>query len=81
MPRVTLELDEDTLLRARAEAEREGLTVEAWLEHIVREAVPGARPREDWPAELVALIGTWGDFPSAEEIRSGSADDVPRESP
>lgn len=79
MPRVTLELDPDTLLRARAEAEREGLTVEVWLERLVQDAVREARPPENWPSELVASFGTWGDFPSAEDIRSGSAEDVPRE--
>jgi hypothetical protein len=34
-----------------------------------------------WPESLIKLVGTWADddFPSLEEIRARSGEDVPRE--
>lgn len=75
MAQVTIYLDDETLARARAAAEREGVSLSAWLGRLARE-----RTRTEWPPELVASFGTWDDFPSAEEIRSGQPNDAPRES-
>ena len=74
MPFVTFDLDDETHARVRAAADRAGLPVEEWLAGLVRK-----RTRSDWPPELVASFGTWEDFPSAEELRSGSVPDLPRE--
>jgi hypothetical protein len=74
MAQVTLYMDDDTVRRLRAAAEQAGLSMSAWLAQLVRE-----RTRATWPAEVVALAGAWGDLPTAEELRAGSAQDVPRE--
>jgi hypothetical protein len=71
---VTLYLDEETLGRVRAAAEASGLSMSAWLVRLVRE-----RTRTEWPPEVAALAGAWGDLPTAEEIRASLPDDVPRE--
>lgn len=74
MAQVTLYMDDDTVARMRAAAEQAGLSMSAWLARLVRE-----RTRTEWPAEVATLVGAWADVPDAEELRAGSAADVPRE--
>jgi hypothetical protein len=74
MGQVTLYMDDDTLARMRGAAVASGLSMSAWLAQLVRE-----RTRQEWPAEVAALAGAWTDLPSAEELRAGFGQDVPRE--
>jgi len=37
------------------------------------------KPVSSWPESVKELAGAWPDFPTAEEIRSGLGEDVPRE--
>lgn len=74
MAQVTIYMDDDTVARMRAAAEQAGLSMSAWLARLVRE-----RTRTEWPAEVAALAGAWADVPDAEELRTGSASDFPRE--
>ena len=48
--KVTLSLSTDTLQRARAEAEREGMTLSAWMDRAARRAVlrEAARRNQEW---------------------------------
>jgi len=32
-----------------------------------------------WPESVARLAGAWADFPTAEEIRAGLGEDLPRE--
>ena len=72
MAQVTIYLDDDTLLRMRTAAERAGVSMSAWLAHLVRE-----RTRTEWPPDVVALAGAWSDLPAASDLR-GHAKDLPR---
>lgn len=74
MGQVTLDMDEDTLDRMRAAAEAAGLSMSAWLAERVRE-----RTRPEWPPEIAALAGAWGDMHTAEDLRASQPADVPRE--
>lgn len=76
MAQVTIYMDDETAARMRASARAAGVSMSAWLAHLVRE-----RTRTEWPAEVASLAGAWADFPSAEEIRSTQGADLPREPP
>ena len=74
MSQVTIYLDEDAELRARKAAESEGISLSKWIAGVVRE-----KAVTSWPKDILALAGTWPDFPSAEELRSAQPDDAERE--
>ncbi|MGR8935403.1 MAG: CopG family transcriptional regulator [Gammaproteobacteria bacterium] len=75
MTHLTIELDEQTGYDLEARARAEGLDVQEWVERLVRRHV-----HPQWPDSVRALVGAWPDFPSAEELRQGGGQDVPRES-
>lgn len=75
MAQITLYLDDETMSRMRLAAQAAGLSMSAWVGHLVRE-----RTRDTWPDEIVALAGAWPDLPKAEALRATSAPDAERES-
>lgn len=74
MAQVTIYLDDDTARRMREAARASGLSMSAWLARLVRE-----QTRSTWPEEVSALAGSWQDAPDPQELRSVSAEDLPRE--
>jgi hypothetical protein len=75
MTPLSIELDEQTGLDLQARAQAEGLKPQEWVERLIRRHV-----HPHWPDSVRALAGAWPDFPSAEELRAGSGEDVARES-
>jgi hypothetical protein len=75
MAQITLYLDVETMSRMRLAAQAAGLSMSAWVGHLVRE-----RTRDTWPDEILALAGAWPDLPEAAMLRATSALDTERES-
>jgi hypothetical protein len=65
MARVTVNLDDETILAMRAAAEADGGSLSAWLARLVRDRMGRA-----WTAGPGAGAATWADFPSADAIRA-----------
>lgn len=72
MPQVTIYLNDKAASQARQAAKAQGLSVSRWIANRVEEST-----RDEWPAEVLALAGTWreDDFPSAEELRASHPPD------
>ena len=74
MAQVTLYLDEDTQAKAKIAAKDSGLSVSRWVARLIRE-----KTADGWPESVSRLAGAWGELPTAEELREGLPEDVPRE--
>ena len=74
MGQVTLYLDAETEARMKEAAKAEGVSQSRWLADLIRE-----RTAKEWPPSVAALAGAWADLPSAEELRQGLGEDIPRE--
>jgi len=73
MAQVTLYLDEQTEEQMKAAARTAGVSNSRWVADLIRE-----RTASEWPESVRRLAGAWADFPTAEELREGLPDDVPR---
>lgn len=74
MGQVTLYLDVDTEAKLREAAKAAGISQSQWVARLIRE-----RTSSQWPDSVSRLAGAWADFPTAEELRSGEVEDLPRE--
>ena len=75
MGQVTPYLDDETEAKMKEAAAEAGVSQSRWVSGLIRQ-----RTATQWPEAIVRLAGAWADFPSAEEIRAGQSEDVPRES-
>lgn len=76
MPQVTIYLDKETEQKMRAYVKAKGISQSRWIASLIREKL-----QSEWPEYVAALAGAWRDFPALEEIRSGTAEDLSRETP
>ena len=74
MPQLNLYVDEATHLHIKRSAKASGVSLSKWVSALVRE-----KTASEWPAEVLALSGTWKDFPSLKAIRKTRGKDLPRE--
>ena len=74
MPQLNLYVDKSTHTRIRRAAKAAGMSPSKWVATLVTENTAA-----QWSAEVLALAGTWKDFPSLEEIRAGDGQDTPRD--
>jgi hypothetical protein len=74
MAQVTLYLDAEIEARMKDAAKAAGVSQSRWLADLIRE-----RTANEWPPSMAELAGAWSDMPTAEELRRGSGQDVPRE--
>ena len=75
MPQLNLYVDESTHARIKRAAKASGVSLSKWVSNLIAE-----RTSSQWPPEVLALAGSWSDFPSLEDIRAGQGQDAPRES-
>ncbi|MBK1727077.1 CopG family transcriptional regulator [Halorhodospira neutriphila] len=75
MGEVTIYLDDEHERRLKRAAQSAGLPVSRWVAYVIEE-----HTCTQWPESIQAMAGTWKDFPTAEELRQGSAADSARES-
>ncbi|MBI9083209.1 MAG: ribbon-helix-helix protein, CopG family [Desulfobacterales bacterium] len=74
MAQVTIYLDPETERRMNALVKKSGISKSKWISRLIRE-----KTAERWPETIREMAGSWGDFPSAEEIRAGMGEDGNRE--
>lgn len=76
MGQITIYLDDETERLVKRHVKSSGQSVSGWISEAVRR-----RARSEWPAEVLALFGSWrdDDFPDAEELRKGYGNDSRRE--
>ena len=73
MAQVTLYIDDATQKRLREVAARRKVSQSQFVGDLIRKATAN-----EWPPEVLALIGSVPDFPTAEELRAGLGQDAPR---
>lgn len=76
MAQVTIYLDDELAQAVRARAQAAGQSVSAFIAQLLR-----AQERREWSPGFWEAVGTIPDFPTAEEIRTGYGDDLPRVPP
>lgn len=76
MSQITIYLDEDTAKLLKSQVEASGESASKWISEAIRK-----RARTEWPADVLALLGSWKDidFPEAEQLRKGYGQDARRE--
>jgi hypothetical protein len=74
MSQLTLYLDAETEEKLKAAAKAAGVSQSRWVADLIRE-----KTATRWPESVARLAGAWTDFPTAEEIRAGLGEDLPRE--
>ena len=74
MGQVTIYIDEETEKKMNASAKAKKVSRSRWVTEVIREKVA-----KEWPASVRELVGSWKDFPSAEELRSDDGQDTKRE--
>ena len=76
MGQITLYLDGETEEKMKTAARASGVSQSRWVAELIRE-----KTATEWPASIVQLAGAWAedDFPSLDEIRQGTPQDLPRE--
>jgi hypothetical protein len=74
MAQVTIYLDKETEEKMRMYTKSKAISQSQWIANLIRE-----RLRTEWPEEVIALAGSWRDFPPVEEIRAGMGKDAKRE--
>lgn len=74
MGQVTIYLDPETEAKLHEAAKKNGLSLSKWVANLIRE-----KTATSWPSSITKLAGAWKDMPTAEEIRGGTGEDLPRE--
>jgi hypothetical protein len=74
MGQLTIYLDPETEKKLHEAAKKNGLSLSRWVANLIKE-----KTANTWPDSVVELAGAWKDLPTAEELRKGAGDDLPRE--
>ena len=74
MGQVTIYLDDETERQMVAMASAMGVSKSKWIASAIRSHL-----LDEWPPEVRRLPGSWADFPTVEELRSGLPADTERE--
>jgi hypothetical protein len=56
MSQITIYLDDSLADRLRKAAERDGVSLSSWVAQVIAD-----RTADSWPADILALSGTWAD--------------------
>jgi hypothetical protein len=75
MGQITIELDAELESRVQDIIASKNISLSRWIENLIQENIS-----REWQETVRQLAGAWKDFPSLEEIRKGTGDDIPRES-
>lgn len=75
MGQVTIYLEDELEAKMVADAKARNLSKSKWIAAVIREKLIN-----EWPHEVREAAGSWGDFPSLEEIRGETPPDSKRES-
>jgi predicted Zn-dependent protease len=75
MAQVTIYIDAETEKRMQKIIEKSGVSKSKWITDLIRE-----KTANTWPDSVKEAVGSWGDFPDAEDLRKNLGEDVERES-
>jgi hypothetical protein len=75
MGQVTLYLDPETEMKLKSAAKAAGVSQSRWVAALIQQ-----KTASEWPDSIARLAGAWKDLPTAEEMRAGVPEDIPRES-
>lgn len=75
MMQITLTIDSNLQTEVEAAAQMAGVSLSEWIMNLIRDKTS----HDDWPATVRELAGAWPDMPTAEDIRKGFWDNLPRE--
>lgn len=75
MAQITLYIDDSTQSRLRDAAARQQVSQSQFVAELIRRATDTT-----WPDEVLALAGSVPDFPQADALRAGLAEDAARPS-
>jgi predicted DNA-binding protein len=73
MPEIAIELDDETAKRLSQASEKDGISPSAWVKQAIR-----IRLEDKLPDSFFAVLGTWEDSRSAEEIFRDIRSEVPQ---
>jgi predicted transcriptional regulator len=73
MTEIAIELDDKTAERLREVSEKDGITPSAWIQRAIHTQLD-----EKLPESFFAVLGTWEDDRSAEEIFRDIRDEAPQ---
>ena len=74
MGQVTIYLEEEIERQMVAAAKSAHLSKSKWIAKLIQDKVAN-----EWPQSIVELAGSWGNFPTIDEIRSNTGNDINRE--
>ncbi len=74
MGQVTIYLEENIEQKMIDAAKSAHLSKSKWIAKLIQDKVAN-----EWPPSVVALAGSWEDFPSTDEIRNNHGNDAERE--
>lgn len=74
MGQVTIYLDKEIEQKMVLAAQAAHLSKSKWIASIIQQNIAN-----DWSESVQQLSGSWGDFPTIDEIRSTNGADAPRE--
>jgi hypothetical protein len=74
MGQVTIYLDDEIERKMNEAVKSAHVSKSKWIAQLVQEKLDN-----EWPASIVAMAGSWDDFPSLEDIRQTQGIDIPRE--
>ena len=75
MGQVTIYLNDDLEAKMNNAVKSMNISKSKWIAKLIKEKIS-----TDWPDSVKDLVGSWKDFPTAEEIRSARGKDIKRES-
>ena len=82
MSQVTIYLEEDTLVAAKAAAARAKVSLSGWMAQLIRQQA-AASDSQGYPLgffeQIEANAHAFSDFPSLEAIRAAESSELPRE--
>jgi len=74
MGQVTIYLEDEIETKMVEAAKSSHLSKSKWIAKLIQEKVDS-----EWPMSVREAAGTWGDFPSSEELRKNIGKDTKRE--
>ena len=83
MAQIVLTLDDEVLEQVLHQAKAENLSSASWLDKLIKQRVgmlnKSNKVNNQWSSDVRELAGAWQDFPSLEDIRHSTSQDMPRE--
>ncbi len=74
MAKITIEIDKSLEEQLKERAKFLDISFNSYISKIIKDSI-----QNDWKADIKNLAGSWSDFPTLDEIRTTSYQDIQRE--